>query len=72
VSDEIMDQAPVYLSAREARTVERLMSGICEDASCEDASCGDQRCADIRRTVNALKRLIAKLALVRAALENTR
>jgi hypothetical protein len=67
VSDEIMDQAPVYLSAREARTVERLMSGICEDASC-----GDQRCADIRRTVNALKRLIAKLALVRAALENTR
>lgn len=67
MSDELIDKVPVFLSAREARAAQRL-----SEQACEDEFCGDEGCANIRRTVGALKRLIAKLALVRAALDGGR
>jgi hypothetical protein len=65
VSGELIDKAPVYLSMREARAITRLAGQVCDDEAC-----GDGACIDIRRTVAAVKRLIAKLALVRAALDS--
>lgn len=67
MSDELIDKAPVFLSAREARAAQSLIERTCSDDECRHSDC-----RDMRRTVGALKRLITKLALVRAALDGGR
>jgi hypothetical protein len=64
MSDELTDRKAVYLTVKEARAVQRLA-----EQACQDEACGDAGCENIRRTVGAVKRLIARLAIVRKALD---
>ena len=59
------DKDPIYLSVKEARAVQRLT-----EQACQDEACGDAGCENIRRTVAAVKRLIARLAIIRRALDS--
>lgn len=63
VEDEIPKGTP-FLTAKEARSVNQLLA-----QACQDEACGDVGCTNIRRTVGAVKRLIARLAIVRKALD---
>lgn len=59
------DKEPEYLTIKESRAVQRLT-----EQACQDEACGDAGCENIRRTVGALKRLIARLAIIRRALDS--
>lgn len=61
-SEEPAGRSDPLLSPKESRAVNRLAEQVCADIEC-----GDQKCEDIRRTVDAMKRLIARLALARRA-----
>jgi len=58
------DKSPAHLTVKEARAVQRLT-----EQACQDEACGDAGCENIRRTVGAVKRLIARLAIIRKALD---
>lgn len=59
------DETPVYLSLKESRAIQRLT-----EQACQDETCGDAGCENIRRTVGAVKRLVARLAIIRRALDS--
>jgi hypothetical protein len=61
----MMDAAPVFLRQKEARAVTRLAQ-----QACQDEACGDIGCTNIRLTVVAVKRLIARLTIIRKALDS--
>lgn len=59
------DKVPEYLTTKESRAVHRLA-----EQACQDEACGDAGCENIRRTVGAVKRLVARLAIIRRALDS--
>jgi hypothetical protein len=54
-----------FLTVKESRAVQRLF-----EQACQDEACGDAGCENIRRTVGAVKRLLARLAIIRQALDS--
>jgi len=60
----VSDKTPTFLTVKESRAIHRLT-----EQACQDEACGDAGCEDIRRTVGAVKRLLARLAIVRKALD---
>lgn len=64
MADEQIKATP-FLTPKEIRAV-----GLLAEQACQDEACGDAGCLNIRRTVGAVKRLIARLAVVRAALDS--
>jgi len=57
-------KADPFLTVKENRAVHRLL-----EQACQDEACGDAGCTDIRTTVGAVKRLLARMAIVRRALD---
>lgn len=57
-------KASTFLTTKEVRAVQLL-----SEQACQDEACGDAGCTNIRRTVGAVKRLLARLAVIRAALD---
>lgn len=62
MSDDLIGAS--FLTVKESRAIHRLA-----EQACQDEACGDAGCENIRRTVGAVKRLIARLAIVRKALD---
>jgi len=64
MSGDEIDTVNPFLRVKEARAINRLAQ-----QACQDEACGDVGCTNIRLTVVAVKRLIARLAIIRKALD---